>query len=49
MFDVFYIGSNSSLKEVLPFAKQIKSVEDVNPKTKMYWLVEPNIEIVDDK
>ena len=47
MFDVFYIGSNSSLKEVLPFAKQIESVEGVSPKTKMFWLVEPNIEIID--
>ena len=47
MFDVFYIGSNNGLKEVLPFAKQIKSVDDASPKTKMYWLVEPNIEIVD--
>ena len=47
MFDVFYIGSNNGLKEVLPFAKQIKSVDDASPKTKMYWLVAPNIEIVD--
>ena len=47
MFDVFYIGNNSSLKEVLPFAKQIESVEGVSPKTKMFWLVEPNIEIID--
>ncbi|MBM38512.1 MAG: hypothetical protein CMO97_05505 [Woeseia sp.] len=47
MFDVYYIGSNSSLKEVLPFAKQITSAKDVSPKTKMYWLIEPNIEVVD--
>ena len=47
MFDVFYIGSNNSLTEILPFAKQIQSAEDVSPKTKMYWVIEPNIEIID--
>jgi len=47
MFDVFYIGSNTSLKEVLPFAKQVESADTILPKTKMYWLVEPNIEVTD--
>jgi len=47
MFDVFYIGSNTSLKEVLPFAKQVESADTILPKTKMYWLVEPNIEVID--
>ena len=47
MFDVFYIGSNTNLKEVIPFAKQVESIDDITSKTKMYWLIEPNIEIVD--
>ena len=47
MFDVFYIGSNNGLTEILPFAKQIQSAEDVSPKTKMYWVIEPNIKIID--
>jgi len=47
MFDVFYIGSNKTLKNDIPFAKKVKSANDVTPKTKMYWLIEPNIEITD--
>ena len=45
MYDIFYIGENKSLKEHFPFAKQILDEEDANPKTMLYWLVEPNTEI----
>lgn len=47
MFDIFYIGENKKLKDVLPFAKQVESYEQISSKTKMYWVVEPNIEVVD--
>jgi len=47
MFDVFYIGDNQQVKENLPFAKQVDSLTSINPNTKMYWLVEPNIELHD--
>ena len=47
MFDIFYIGENLKLLDVYPFAKQIKNVSEVKANTKMYWLVEPNIEITD--
>ena len=44
---VFYIGENTKLKELLPFAKQINSVDEIQAKTRMIWLIEPNIEITD--
>lgn len=47
MFDIFYIGDNNDIKDTFPFAKQIDTVDNATPKTKMYWLLEPNIEIVD--
>ena len=47
MFDIFYIGKNDSLKENYPFAKQVSDLKDINANTKMYWLIEPNIEITD--
>jgi hypothetical protein len=47
VFDVFYIGENKKLKDALPFAKQVESYDEISSRTKMYWLVEPNIEIVD--
>ena len=47
MFDIYYLGTNDKLKEDLPLAKQVDSVEDINPRTKMYWLVEPSIEVTD--
>ena len=47
MYDIFYIGNNSSLQERFPFAKQIDSEKDIKSKTKLYWLVEPNIKITD--
>ena len=47
MFDVFYIGENKKLKDALPFAQQIESYEQISAKTKMYWVVEPNIEVID--
>ena len=47
MFDVYYIGKNDNLKNELPLAKSIKKESDVNPKTKMYWLVEEHVEVTD--
>ena len=47
MYDIFYIGENISLKDNFPFAKQVSSEEKINPKTALYWLVEPNTEILD--
>ena len=47
MFDIYYIGNNQKLVDFVPFAKQVDSVEKINPKTKMYWLIESNIEILD--
>jgi len=47
MFDIFYIGENNSLADLFPFAKQIKSVDQAIPNTKMYWVIDPNIEIID--
>ncbi len=47
MYDIFYIGENNKLKENYPFAKQISDNSNINPKTLLYWLVEPNTEITD--
>jgi hypothetical protein len=47
MFDVYYIGENTKLKEALPFAVPVDSTDTIHSKTKMYWLVESNIEITD--
>lgn len=47
MFDIFYIGENKKLKDALPFAKQVESYDEISSRTKMYWVVEPNIEVID--
>jgi hypothetical protein len=47
MFDVYFIGDNPSLKDNLPFARKVTSSDEINSNTKMYWLIEPNIEITD--
>ena len=47
MFDIFYMGENSQLKEDFPFAKQVSDISEVNTNTKMFWFIEPNIEITD--
>lgn len=47
MFDVYYMGENPQLKDHLPFARQISDVKEISPQTKMYWLIEPNIELLD--
>ena len=47
MFDIFYIGENEKLKNELPFAKQVDSADVASPNTKMFWLIEPNIELSD--
>lgn len=47
MFDIFYIGDNPELKENLPLATKVNSKKDVSANTKMYWLVDANIRILD--
>lgn len=47
MFDVYYMGGNNNVKEHIPFAKEISTLKDINAKTKMYWVIEPNIEVID--
>ena len=47
MFDIFYIGENQKLVDFVPFAKQVDSEDQINARTKMYWLVESNIELID--
>ena len=47
MYDIFYIGDNDNLKENFPFAKQVSDEESIRPKTKLYWLIEPNTELLD--
>ena len=47
MFDVYYIGQNKRLKELVPFAKRVESSDEIKAKTKMYWVVDPNTEILD--
>ena len=47
MFDIFYIGENTKLKEEFPFAKQVSNIGEAKPNTKMFWFIEPNIQIID--
>jgi hypothetical protein len=47
VFDVYYIGDNDSLADVLPFATRVNDADQIVPRTKMYWLVEPNISVTD--
>jgi hypothetical protein len=47
MFDVYYIGDNSNVAENVPFARKVDSEQDIKARTKMYWLIEPNVQIVD--
>ena len=47
MFDIFYIGENKELQELLPFAKQVSDISKVKSNTKMYWFIEPNIQVTD--
>jgi hypothetical protein len=46
LFDVYYIGENSSLCEHIPFAQRIDSEREVEANTKMFWLIEPNVELL---
>ena len=48
MFDIFCIGSNTQLTKKFPYTKVVESREQIKSNTKMYWLVEPNIDLVDD-
>lgn len=45
MFDVFYMGDNPELVDRLPFAKQVTATDNIQSQTKMYWLIEPDVEI----
>ncbi len=47
MFDVYYLGENPQLKATLPFARAVSKLTDIQPDTKMYWLIEPSIEVID--
>ena len=47
MFDVFYMGDNPKLTEVIPFAKQVNNYDEIVSLTKMYWLIEPHVELTD--
>lgn len=47
MFDVYYIGDNQNIADNVPFARKVETEGDINARTKMYWLIEPNVEIVD--
>jgi len=47
MFDIYYIGKNEKLQEALPFATPVADSDAIRSRTKMYWLVEPNIEVTD--
>ena len=47
MYDIFYIGDNAGVKENYPFAKQVSDEDSIKPKTTLYWLIEPNTEILD--
>ena len=47
MYDIFYIGDNAGVKENYPFAKQVSDESSIKPKTTLYWLIEPNTEILD--
>lgn len=45
MYDIFYKGDNNLLTKTFPFAKKVG--DDFRPLTKMYWLVEENVEVID--
>ena len=47
MFDIFYIGENIKLADDFPFAKQVSEHNEIKPNTKMYWVIDPNIEVTD--
>jgi len=47
MFDIFYIGENTLLEQEFPFAKNVPNLDSIKPNTKMYWIVDPNIEVTD--
>lgn len=47
MFDIFYIGDNTKLIDVFPFAKRIEDGDEVHCKTTHYWLVEQDTQIID--
>ena len=48
MYDIFYLGHNTALKENFPFAKDITNVSEATPRTKMFWLIEPGITVTDE-
>ena len=51
MYDIFYIGENQSLKDNFPFARKVddidlKKISKIS-KTKLFFIVENNIEVTD--
>lgn len=50
MYDIFYIGNNSKLKEKFPTAKKVETFEQAQRQclTKMFWLVWSDVEISND-
>lgn len=51
MYDIFYIGENESLKDNFPFAKKVdefdlEKISNIS-KTKLFFIVENNIEVTD--
>ena len=47
MYDIFYIGDNTELKEKFPFSRQIDDASCIKSNTALYWLVESNTSITD--
>ena len=47
MFDIFYIGDNDILERDFPFARKVSDHKEIKPNTKMYWVIDPNIEVTD--
>lgn len=47
MYDIFYIGNNTELKEKYPFSRQVDDADSIKSNTALYWLVESNTSITD--
>ncbi len=41
------MGDNPKLTDTIPFAKQITHKSDIRSQTKMYWLIESDVELTD--
>lgn len=47
MFDIFFQGDNPGIQEKFPFAKKVDHLDDAKPKTRMFWFIEPNVDVRD--